>query len=58
MTRWEVVKEVIILMEPMVPRDTNELREMVLFILDVIIRILLIICLIVMIAAIIQGKIL
>lgn len=45
-------------MEPMVPKDTNELREMVLFILDIIIRILLIICLIVMIAAIIQGKIL
>lgn len=40
------------------PRDTNELKEMILFVLDVIIRILLIICLIVMMVAIIQGKIL
>lgn len=45
-------------MEPMVPRDTNDLKEKILFVLDVIIRILLIICLIVMMVAIIQGKIL
>lgn len=58
MTRWGVVKEGIILMDPMVPRDTNELREKILFVLDVTIRILIIICLIVMIAMIIKGKIL
>lgn len=58
MTRWGVVKEGIILMNPMVPRDTNELREKILFVLDVTIRILIIICLIVMIAMIIKGKIL
>lgn len=45
-------------MEPMVPRDTNELREMILFVLDVTIRILVIICLIVMMVMIIKGKIL
>ena len=58
MTRWGVVKEEVILMDPMVPRDTNELREKILFVLDVTIRILIIICLIVMIAMIINGKIL
>ena len=42
----------------MVPRDTNELREKILFVLDVTIRILIIVCLIVMIAMIINGKIL
>ena len=57
MTRWGVVKEEVILMDPMVPRDTNELREKILFVLDVTIRILIIICLIVMIAMIIKGKI-
>ncbi len=45
-------------MDPMVPRDTNELREKILFVLDVTIRILIIVCLIVMIAMIIKGKIL
>lgn len=58
MTRWGVVKEEIIFMDPMVPRDTNELREKILFVLDVTIRILIIVCLIVMIAMIIKGKIL
>ena len=53
-----VVKEEVILMDPMVPRDTNELREKILFVLDVTIRILIIVCLIVMIAMIIKGKIL
>lgn len=45
-------------MDPMVPRDTNELREKILFVLDVTIRILIIVCLIVMITMIIKGKIL
>mgnify|MGYP004467183543 FL=1 len=58
MTRWGVVKEEILLMDPMVPRDTNELREKILFVLDVTIRILIIVCLIVMITMIIKGKIL
>lgn len=58
LTRWGVVKEEIILMDPMMPRDTNELREKILFVLDVTIRILIIVCLIVMIAMIIKGKIL
>ena len=58
MTRWGVVKEEIILMDPMMPRDTNELREKILFVLDVTIRILIIVCLIVMIDMIIKGKIL
>lgn len=58
MTRGGVVKEEIVLMDPMVPRDTNELREKILFVLDVTIRILIIVCLIVMIAMIIKGKIL
>lgn len=58
MTRWGAVKEEIVLMDPMVPRDTNELREKILFVLDVTIRILIIVCLIVMIAMIIKGKIL
>lgn len=58
MTRWGVVKEEIVLMDPMVPRDTNELREKILFVLDVTIRILIIVCLIVMITMIIKGKIL
>lgn len=58
MTKWGVVKEEVILMDPMVPRDTNELREKILFVLDVTIRILIIVCLIVMITMIIKGKIL